>query len=111
MSEIPSQKGYIPVSGGRVWYRISGAGPGIPLLALHGGPGAGSDYLEPLTALTVERPVILYDQLGGGKSDRPTDSRLWVLNRFIEELTQVCKALNLTRVPPLRSLLGNDACN
>ena len=35
--------------GGPVWYRVAGKGDGIPLLALHGGPGGTScslAYLE-----------------------------------------------------------------
>lgn len=35
-----------PGSGYRVWYRQVGAGGGTPLLVLHGGSGAGHDYLE-----------------------------------------------------------------
>ena len=42
------REGLIPVRGGRVWYRIMGAqSQGIPLLVLHGGPGAPHDYLAP----------------------------------------------------------------
>jgi len=52
-------EGYIPVTGGNVWYKIVGANrKNIPLLVLHGGPGAPHDYLEPLEALSTERPVI-----------------------------------------------------
>ena len=97
MSATVVQEGYIPVTGGKVWYRIFGTGPGLPLLTLHGGPGASSRYLEPLTDLADERPVILYDQLGGGNSDRPDDPSLWVLERFVEELVQVRAALGLER--------------
>jgi len=81
-----------------LWYRIAGTGPGTPLLTLHGGPGASSRYLQPLAALADERPVIFYDQLGGGKSDRPDDVTLWTLERFVEELAQVRAALNLARI-------------
>ncbi len=98
MNPAIAQEGYIPVPGGQVWYSITGTGPEIPLLALHGGPGLGSSYLEPLTVLADERPVILYDQLGGGKSERPDDLSLWVLDRFVEELRQVRAALGLTEV-------------
>ena len=76
MSENPSQEGYIPVTCGRVWFRRIGTGPGVPLLTLHGGPGGSSSYFESLTALADQRPVILYDQLGGGKADRPDDPNL-----------------------------------
>lgn len=98
MNENTSQEGYIRVTGGRVWYRIVGSGSGIPLLTLHGGPGASSDYFQPLTALADERPVILYDQLGGGKSDHPDNPALWVLERFVEELAQVRNELGLKQV-------------
>jgi proline iminopeptidase len=68
--------GRIAVPGGNVWYRVTGDGPGTPLLLLHGGPGFPSQYLEPLAALGDERPVIFYDQLGCGRSDRPDDPGL-----------------------------------
>lgn len=97
MSISPVREGYITVNGGRVWHREFGGGPGVPLLALHGGPGASSGYLEPLTQLADERPVILYDQLGGGSSDRPDDPSLWVLPRFVAELAQVRAALGLAQ--------------
>jgi proline iminopeptidase len=91
--------GYIPVEGGRVWYKIVGAGtPGIPLLTLHGGPGYPHDYLEPLDQLAGERPVIFYDQLGCGRSDRPADRALWRIDRFVRELAQVRQALGLERI-------------
>ena len=90
------KEGLIEVTGGKVWYRIVGADkPGIPLLVLHGGPGAPHDYLVNLEALADERPVIFYDQLGCGNSDRPTDSSLWTTDRFVEEVEQIRTALNL----------------
>ena len=93
-----AQEGFIPVTGGRVWYQIVGSGDATPLLTLHGGPGYPHDYLEPLTELADERPVIFYDQLGCGKSDRPDDLKLWHIERFVEELAQVREALDLERV-------------
>lgn len=63
-----TREGYIDVPGGKVWYREIGIErKGIPLLALHGGPGAPHDYLEPIEALGDERPVIFYDQLGSAR--------------------------------------------
>ena len=55
------REGYLPVPGGRVWYEVVAAGGGVPLLLLHGGPGAGHDYLETLEALAADRPVVFYD--------------------------------------------------
>ncbi len=92
------QEGYVSVSGGIVWYKIVNAGTGIPLLTLHGGPGSSHNYLEPLEQLASERPVIFYDQLGCGKSERPDDTSLWHRERFVAELHQLRKALNLEHV-------------
>jgi proline-specific peptidase len=94
-----SSEGKVPVRGGSVWYRVAGAGaPGVPLLVLHGGPGAGHDYLESLQALADQRPVVFYDQLGCGKSDIPDDESLWRLDRFVDEVASVRKALALDRI-------------
>ena len=43
-------EGLLPVRGGRIWYRVSGTGKGTPMVLLHGGPGAGSYYLDPESA-------------------------------------------------------------
>ena len=96
--ECAVREGYIAVTGGRVWYQQVGAGDATPLLTLHGGPGFGHDYLQPIGRLCKERPVIFYDQLGSGKSDRPKDDRLWRIERFVAELGQVRAALGLKRV-------------
>jgi proline iminopeptidase len=94
-----ASEGYIEVEGGRVWYRIAGEDrTGVPLLTLHGGPGYPHDYLEPLEQLADERPVIFYDQLGCGQSERPNDTSLWRVDRFVRELRQVREALRLDRV-------------
>src|SRR5262249_10200477 len=93
------REGKVAVEGGNVWYRIVGADkPGVPLLILHGGPGIPHDYLEPLDALANERPVVFYDQLGCGNSDRPKDKSLWTIEQFVDELAKVRAALKLDRV-------------
>lgn len=103
-----SSEGMIAVPGGLVWYRIVGPdAPGIPLLVLHGGPGAPHDYLENLAALADERPVVFYDQLGCGRSDRPDDTDLWQLPRFVAELAVVRETLGLQRMHLLGQSWGS----
>lgn len=94
----PASEGYVDVRGGKVWYQIVGMGNRIPLITLHGGPGSTQYALAPLAALADERPVVFYDQLGCGKSDRPDDTSLWHIDRFVEELAELRKRLGLDRV-------------
>lgn len=91
-------EGYIPVVGGNVWYRIAGAVAGIPLILIHGGPGYAHNYLKPLEELSDARPVVFYDQLGCGRSDRPDSSNLWEIGRFRDELHQLRTTLGLDKV-------------
>jgi proline iminopeptidase len=97
-SNLQPGEGFVQVTGGKVWYRIVGSGDKTPLLLLHGGPGAPSYYLERLAALAEERPVIFYDQLGCGRSDRPHDTSLWTMERYIDELKRVRKAFGLKQI-------------
>lgn len=104
--ELKPGTGFVEVPGGRVWYNVVGTGHRTPLLVLHGGPGGSSYYLKPLAALGEDRPVIFYDQLGGGHSDKPMDSTLWTMDRFVQEVTAVREALGLERVHILGHSFG-----
>ncbi|MEV7522317.1 proline iminopeptidase-family hydrolase [Streptomyces sp. NPDC091371] len=102
---MPVTEGTVPYRGHRTWYqRVDGPGSAgkVPLLVLHGGPGFPHDYLEDLARLADGddgRPVVFYDQLGCGKSDRPADDpALWTLATFVGELAAVREALGLERV-------------
>jgi proline-specific peptidase len=91
------EEGRIAVDGYSIWYKKVGSG-GVPLLLLHGGPGAGHDYLESFEALASERTVIFYDQLGCGRSDQPDKPELWRMDRFVAEVNTVRQALGLDRI-------------
>jgi proline-specific peptidase len=99
MNDVPINEGLVPFRGHNVWYRIVGdrEAPGkLPLLCLHGGPGATHDYLEPLEAMAATgRRVIFYDQLGAGNSDHPHDPSLWTVPLFGEAVGVVRRALGL----------------
>ncbi len=104
MAGQPVIEGYIPFRGYRTWYRVVGEreAPGrLPLLLLHGGPGAGSDYLEPFEALAgAGRRVVLYDQLGCARSavEAPHDPAMWTVELYVEEIDAVRAALGLERL-------------
>jgi proline iminopeptidase len=69
------------------------------VLLLHGGPGATHEYLDVLAdRLPAEGiEVILYDQLGSHFSDQPEAPELWEIDRFVDEVEQVRRALGLGR--------------
>jgi len=99
----PVQEGFIPFKGYQTWYRIVGAGeePGkLPLLCLHGGPGACHDYLESLDAMAdTGRRVIYYDQLGCGNSHIDKSApEMWTIPLYVEEVDVVRRALGLERI-------------
>jgi proline iminopeptidase len=88
-----------PVGGYRVWVKRIGNNPDLRLLLLHGGPGATHEYLEAcdsyLPAAGLE--YYYYDQLGSGFSDQPDEPSLWELDRFVDEVEHVRRALGLDR--------------
>lgn len=88
--------GHCAVPGGRIWYeQLNASAPGTPILVVHGGPATPHDYLRSLAALVPEHPVIVYDQLGCGRSDQPEDASLWRLERFVAELEALVRHLRL----------------
>jgi proline-specific peptidase len=103
-----AREGRIPFRGYETWYRVVGEGEDagkLPLLCLHGGPGALHDYLEPLEAVAgTGRRAIFYDQLGCGRSDQPSDPSMWTVELFVDEVGAVREALGLDRV----HLFGNS---
>jgi proline iminopeptidase len=90
-------EGTVPVPGGNVWFKRVGAGAGLPLLAVHGGPGLPHNYISSLERLANEREVIFWDQLGCGKSERPSNVGLWTMERSVAEMDAVVQALGLNR--------------
>jgi proline iminopeptidase len=82
-----------------IWTKRIGNNPKIKLLLLNGGPGATHEYFECFESFMPQEGIelIYYDQLGCGLSDNPKDTTMWDLTRFVEEVEQVRKALNLTK--------------
>jgi L-proline amide hydrolase len=102
-----AEEGYVDFRGYRTWYRVVGdrASGAAPLLALHGGPGSTHNYFAPLERLGDERQVVLYDQIGCGNSDRPTDVE-WSVEVFRNEVDAVRDQLGLERIHLLGTSWG-----
>jgi pimeloyl-ACP methyl ester carboxylesterase len=98
--------GYFAFRSYRTWYETTGdLNSGVPLVLLHGGPGIpGSAYAPLMAQLANRRPVVRYDQLGCGRSDRPNDPSLWRVQTFVDELAALRDALGLDRI----DLLGHS---
>ena len=97
---------YVIVNGFRLFYRVFGKGSNV-LLCLHGGPGAMHDYLLPLAKLGDENlRVILYDQLGCGKSQKPLDTSLFTADHYVDEIEELRRILGLGKINLMGSSWG-----
>ena len=86
-----------PIGEFKVWTKRIGNNPTMKVLLLHGGPGATHEYFECFDSYfpKAEIEFYYYDQLESFYSDRPNDSSLWSVERFVDEVEQVRKALGL----------------
>jgi len=80
-----------------VWTKRIGNNPSIKVLLLHGGPGGTHEYLEAFDSYFPNAGIeyYYYDQLESAYSDQPNDSSLWSVERYVDEVEQVRKALGL----------------
>jgi proline iminopeptidase len=88
---------HLAVHGGHIWYKVTGIANGTPMVFLHGGPGMSSYYLKPFEELGNDRQIIRYDQLGGGKSDKITDTTMFTIYHFVNELDSLREHLGLAK--------------
>ncbi|ORX36261.1 Alpha/Beta hydrolase protein [Kockovaella imperatae] len=117
MSE-PSYTGFIPFETSRghssTFYKVFGdlTSGVIPVIILHGGPGAGHEYLLPYTVLWTDYgiPVILYDEVGCGQSshmhEQDGDKTFWLPQLFLDELANLIKHFKLDRYHLLGQSFG-----
>jgi len=89
----------VAVEGGKVWARVNGTidQGATPVIIIHGGPGGTHVNFGGLLSLADTRPVILYDQLDSGMSDRPENPANWRPERFVAELEAIRKELGVER--------------
>ncbi|KAI9023402.1 proline-specific peptidase [Hyaloraphidium curvatum] len=88
--------------GHRIYVQVvNPSGRKAPVLILHGGPGMASYYCEPMARLCEDnRPVVLYDQLGCGRSDLgPADRSLYTIDYYVEEVDVVRRGLGIGSSP------------
>ena len=96
--EVSSDIQMIEIAGGhKVWTQKVGSSESIKLLLLHGGPGATHEYFKILDKYFISKDIeyYYYDQFGSHNSDPSNDPADWIIDRFVEEVEIVRKALGL----------------
>lgn len=68
-----------------------------PIVVIHGGLGLPSDYLLPIVDNVPYRCVIMYDQLGCGRSESPMDLNAYSIDGAVEDLQLLLDKLKLER--------------
>jgi proline iminopeptidase len=100
-------EGYITSSAGELFFDARGERLGnAPLVAIHGGPGFSSYYLEPLFRLSSHFEVTLYDQAGCGRARRAGPRKLFTIESFVDELEALRVAVGAERIVPLGHSFG-----
>jgi proline iminopeptidase len=104
---VEPSDGHVKVLGFNLYYRSFGKPEKGTVLTLHGGPGGTHDYLLPLADLAqFGYRVVLYDQLGCGRSERPKSANYYSIGKAVDEVEAVRKALRLGRVHLFGSSYG-----
>lgn len=94
MIPIETEKGTF-----NVYTKRMGNSPTMRVLLLHGGPGLTHEEFINFDGYLPNEEIeyIYYDQLDSYYSDKPNDPSLWTTDRFVEEVEQVRKVLNLDK--------------
>lgn len=114
MTATPTAEGQIPFQppgdvdvACSTYYKIFGdlSSGATPVIFLHGGPGAGHNYLLSFSELWPKYglPVVLYDQIGCGASthlpQKAGDKKFWQESLFVAELDNLIDHLKLRDGP------------
>lgn len=95
------QEGYIDFKNYKTYYRITNPqAKKYPLLFLHGGPGSTHNYFEVFDEIAEEldRPLVMYDQIGCGKSSMDLDSSNFNQEFWTQELENLREKLKLENI-------------
>lgn len=93
--------GMIAFKGFQTYYRIANPeGSKTPLLMLHGGPGSTHNYFKLFDSLaeTDDRPIVMYDQIGCGKSMVTGHPELFNAQTWLDELETLRAELKLSEL-------------
>lgn len=86
---------FAEVSGGKIWYHVMGNHTSPPILFIHGGPGGTSASMHAFSPLAEKHTLILFDQIGTGRSGYITDTTLMNIGYFKDQLNEFIEAIQL----------------
>ena len=69
----------------------------LPLICCHGGPGGTHHSLIPLLDLASDRQVVIFDQIGSGRSSDIPKSK-WTIPTFVQNLYELINHLGFEKV-------------
>jgi len=92
----PHEPRYIEIEGLRMAYVEDG--PGDPILMLHGEPTWGYLYRHMIPILSKIGRVIVPDQIGFGRSDKPVADNAYSYKAFVRWMRKFILELNLKRI-------------
>jgi proline iminopeptidase len=68
-----------------------------PLIVIHGGPSIPSNYLLSLVNVITDRAIVFYDQVGCGRSTRPSQKECYSLDYSVSDLRALLHHFKLTK--------------
>jgi len=95
---------YYKINGKQIW--VVTFGGGNPLFLISGGPGMSHISLRDFDSLSTTSTLIYFDALGRGKSDTAASISEYTLDRDIEEVEGLRKALNYSKIDVLGHSYG-----
>jgi proline iminopeptidase len=96
---IDTVSGYLKVSGGhQLYYEIYGNPNGIPVLFIHGGPGAGFTERDKRFFNPEKFKVIFYDQRGASRSKPFCSIENNTTDFLVEDISTLLEYLNLDKI-------------
>ncbi|HSF18454.1 MAG TPA: prolyl aminopeptidase [Vicinamibacteria bacterium] len=98
--ELPSyDSGHFPVGGGhRLYYERYGKRGGLPVLFVHGGPGAGFSEDDKRFFDPEQFDVLLYEQRGAGRSEPFASLEQNDTDALVEDIERLLDAFSLESV-------------
>lgn len=93
---------YYEINGAKLW--VVSFGTGEPLFFIAGGPGNAHTYLRAFDSLSTTHTLVYFDAFGRGKSDTAKDLKQYSLQRDIDDLEGLRKAMGFSKI----NILGHS---